>query len=386
MNDRYDVVVVGARCAGASTAMLLARAGLSVLAVDRDAEGSDTLSTHALMRGAVLLLHRWGLLDRIVAAGTPAIRTTTFHYGEEAIAIPIKPKDGIDALYAPRRTVLDRILVEGAREAGAEVLLGVAVADLLRGADGAVRGVLLDRGNGAADTVLAGRVVGADGLRSRVARRAAAPVERAALRSASVVFGYFEGMEADGVHWHYAPGVSVGVIPTNDGLTCVFAAFPPTRFVDALGGGIEDLFLDVLHATSPSLARAVEGAKRVEKLRPFPGMPGFLKRPWGPGWALVGDAGFFRDPITAHGITDALRDAESLARALAHGTDRALAEYQAARDAIAVGMMDISERIASFEWDLEEAKALHRELSRQMNAEVEQIKGTGTFSALVSCD
>src|SRR5262245_62758108 len=107
---RYDVVVVGARCAGAATAMLLARRGLRVLVVDRSRYGSDTLSTHALMRGGVVQLHRWGLLDRIVDAGTPAIRRTTFRYATDEIVIPIKAAHGIDTLYAPRRTVLDPIL------------------------------------------------------------------------------------------------------------------------------------------------------------------------------------------------------------------------------------------------------------------------------------
>jgi len=133
--DHYDVIIAGARCAGASTAMLLARQGLRVLVVDPTRRGSDTLSTHALMRGAVLQLHRWGVLDDIRAAGTPAIRTTTFHYGDEAIEVPIKEQDGVDALYAPRRTVIDPILLDAAEAAGAEVVLGSSVVDLLRGSD-----------------------------------------------------------------------------------------------------------------------------------------------------------------------------------------------------------------------------------------------------------
>ncbi len=118
--DRYDVIIAGARCAGASTAMLLARQGLRVLVVDPTRRGSDTLSTHALMRGAVLQLHRWGVLDDIRAAGTPPIRKTTFHYGDEDLEIPINPRDGIDALYAPRRTVIDVVLLDAAEAAGAE--------------------------------------------------------------------------------------------------------------------------------------------------------------------------------------------------------------------------------------------------------------------------
>src|SRR5881394_1414992 len=103
-HPRYDAVVVGARCAGAATAMLLARAGGKVLLVDRAQSGSDTLSTHGLMRAGVLQLHRWGLLDAIVAAGTPPVHTVVFDYPDERVCVPIKPSPGVDALYAPRRT------------------------------------------------------------------------------------------------------------------------------------------------------------------------------------------------------------------------------------------------------------------------------------------
>ena len=124
---RTDVVVVGARAAGAATAMLLARAGLDVVVVDRGREGSDTLSTHALTRGAVIQLNRWGLLDSIRAAGTPAVRRSTVHLVSGDTVIDIPPGDGIDALYAPRRTVLDPLLVDAARTAGATVHFGFTV-------------------------------------------------------------------------------------------------------------------------------------------------------------------------------------------------------------------------------------------------------------------
>ncbi len=122
-----DVVVVGARCAGAATALLLARAGARVVLVDRGGYGRDTLSTHALMRAGTLQLHRWGLLERVVAAGTPPVRRTEFRYGAAGTTVTLKPLAGVDALYAPRRTVLDPILVDAARQAGADVRYGVSV-------------------------------------------------------------------------------------------------------------------------------------------------------------------------------------------------------------------------------------------------------------------
>src|SRR5215467_4411875 len=108
----YDAVVVGARAAGAATAMLLARRGLRVLAVDRGAYGSDTLSTHALMRAGVLQLARLGVLAGVLDSNTPAVRRTVFHYDGETVDVPIKPRDGVPALFAPRRTLLDRLLVD----------------------------------------------------------------------------------------------------------------------------------------------------------------------------------------------------------------------------------------------------------------------------------
>src|SRR4030095_16297305 len=104
----FDVVIVGARCAGAATALLLARQGLRVLAIDRGHYGTDTVSTHALMRAGVVQLSRWGVLEDIKAARTPVVRSTSFHYGDEVVAVPIKPQPDIEGLYAPRRTVIAR--------------------------------------------------------------------------------------------------------------------------------------------------------------------------------------------------------------------------------------------------------------------------------------
>ena len=131
MDNHYDVIVVGGRCAGAATAMLLARGGLKVLSIEAARRGTDTLSTHALMRGGVLQLHRWGLLDAVVASGTPAIRATQFIYGDDVETVDIRPGDGIAALRAPRRTVLDVLLLDAAGAAGAEIRSPARVTRLL---------------------------------------------------------------------------------------------------------------------------------------------------------------------------------------------------------------------------------------------------------------
>lgn len=370
LRSLYDVIVVGARCAGAATALLLARDGLRVLVVDRSRYGADTLSTHALMRGAVVQLHRWGVLDALEAAGTPVVRATSFHYADEVIRIPIKARGGIEGLCAPRRNVLDRVLVDEAREAGAEVVYGARLVNVVRSGDRRVDGVVIEDGQGHLKTVGAGIVVGADGLRSTLAELVGAEPYRTARHATGNVFGYFSGLADDGYHWYYRPGVSAGVIPTNDGLTCVFASMPDRRFRDEIRHDAGAGFDRVLSECSAELARAVAGGQREGNLRGFPGQAGFLRQPWGRGWALVGDAAYFKDPLTAHGITDALRDAELLARAVVEGSEAGLACYQETRDAMALGLFEVTDEIASFEWDLPAVKEMHLRLSEEMKGEV----------------
>jgi flavin-dependent dehydrogenase len=369
----YDAIVVGARCAGAATAMLLARAGLDVLVVDRGRPGADALSTHALMRGGVLQLRRWGLLGALEDTGTPPIRAATFHYAGDQVAVPIKARDGVDALYAPRRTVLDPLLVQAAEASGARVVHGVTALDLVRDACGRVGGAVLSGPDGARSVAKAPIVIGADGMRSRIAALAGAEIERAGRHASAVVYAHWEGLAVEGYHWYYRPGASAGAIPTNGGRTCLFVALPPGRYRGELPLGVGALYRRVLDEVAPEMAAAVTGARLERKLWTFPGAPGFLRRAWGPGWALVGDAGYFKDPLTAHGITDALRDAELLSRAVAAGTEDALAAYQAARDEASLGLFEVTDRVASFEWDLDQAKRDHQALARHMAAESEML-------------
>jgi 2-polyprenyl-6-methoxyphenol hydroxylase-like FAD-dependent oxidoreductase len=369
-SQRYDAIVIGARCAGAATAMLLARRGLRVLAVDRDRYGTDTLSTHALMRGGVLQLHRWGILEGLRAEGTPTVRSTSFHYADDVIDVQIKPQDGIDGLYAPRRTVIDRLLVDAARESGAEITYGTRLIDLMRSPDGRVCGVHLRNSDGHDSQVAAELVVGADGVRSTVADLVGAERYRTASHATGSVFSYWSNTGIEGYHWYYRPGVSVGAIPTNGGLTCIFASVPQRRFHDEIRRDTAAGHQQVLRECDPDLATVVEAADRVERYRGFAGQVGFFRQSSGPGWALIGDAGYFKDPITAHGISDALRDAELLARAIVQGRDAALADYEHTRDDLSARLFEVTDRVASVAWDTAELKALHQAFSDEMRGEV----------------
>jgi len=383
IRSRYDAVIVGARPAGAGTALLLSRQGLRVLMVDRGRYGADTLSTHALMRGGVLQLARWGVLPRIQAAGTPPVRRATFLYSGEPISVPIKPRDGVDALYAPRRTVLDRAIVDVALEAGAHAAYGTRLAGLLRDASGRVRGVIVTGDDGQTLEIAADVVVGADGLRSTVASLANAGIIHAGRWAAANVFGYWSGLPVDGYRWYYHPGLSVGAIPTNDGLTCLFVSAPARRFAEIFRDDVAAGYRRVLEESGADLVPAMKSATLVGTLHGFPGQPGFFRRSAGPGWALVGDAAYFKDPITAHGITDALIDAEYLARAITTGTDQALEAYDAGRNERARGLFEVTDRIASFEWTLDEARKEHKLLSEAMAAEVKALNAMAMEGASV---
>jgi flavin-dependent dehydrogenase len=367
-SQHYDVIIAGARCAGAATALLLARQGARVLVLDKSRYGTDTLSTHALMRGAVLQLHRWGLLPAVAGAGTPPVRSTTFHLPDAISTVQIKPKYGVGALYAPRRTVLDTILADAARAAGADVRFGASVTGLRRDRTGRVTGIT-GRAGPARLEASADLVVGADGRRSAVARWAGARAAHVAPASSVLIYRYVRGGAPDGFHWYYGAGAAAGVIPTNDGLTCVFAATSAKRLSLELDGGADAAWRRILARAAPGLAerlghRGAAGAPRV-----FPGLTGYLRDAAGPGWALVGDAGYFKDPITAHGITDALRDAEILARAVTAGGPGAVGRYQAERDELSLRLFRVTGRIAAFDWTADEIGDHLLKLSGAMAAE-----------------
>jgi len=375
-DETFDVIVVGARVAGAATAMLLARAGLRTLVIDQSARGADTLSTHALMRGGVLQLSRWGLLDEIVARGTPAVRRTTFVYADERVDIGIKPTHGVDALYAPRRTVIDPLLVRAAEQAGADVRHQTAVRDLVRH-DGRVVGVCATTPHGRVR--FGGRlVIGADGIRSTIARLTGARLRRTGAHAAAATYGYWSDLDTDGYEWVFRPNACSGVIPTNDGQACVFASAQPAR----IGRGGVDVIRAIVAAGSPELASRLAAATPPAGTRTWPGQPGYFRQAHGPGWALVGDAGYFKDPIGAHGLTDALRDAELLARAVIDGFDlsddgssltEALEHFEATRDHLSVPLFETVDRIAGNEWDDAEIPGLLRRLSSSMADEVETL-------------
>jgi 2-polyprenyl-6-methoxyphenol hydroxylase-like FAD-dependent oxidoreductase len=378
---KVDVVVVGARCAGASTAMLLARAGARVLVVDRGAYGTDTLSTHALMRGAVLQLQRWGVLPSVVAAGTPPVTCTTFDYEHERVTLEMEAKFGVDALYAPRRVLLDGLLSAAATEHGADVAYGVRVDDVIRDASGRVRGITVNA-RGGRRRIMADLVVGADGLYSTVAQAVGAERVLEGRHASGSLYTYWQQLPVNGYYWLFRPGGGMAAIPTNDGATCLVVSIPSHRFRLDVRGDAASAYRRLLREVAPDIASRLEAATQMEPVRGFGGHRGFVKRGAGPGWALVGDAGYFKDPLTSHGITDALRDAELLARAAITGTSAAFEEYDRTRLDLSRRLFEVTDELAGLEGAGVASQALHREFSREMSRECRMIQGLGALPCL----
>ena len=312
MDKHYDAIVVGARCAGSPTAMLLARKGYRVLVVDRASFPSDTLSTHVIHAPGVAALRRWGLLDQVTASGCPPIETYSFDFGPFVIAGTPHPDDGMSTAYAPRRTVLDKILVDAAAQAGAEVRERFTVEDIVV-EDGIVVGI---RGHDEGRTSVVERarvVIGADGHNSRVARavRPEQYNEKPVLENA--FYTYWSGLPVDGFNTLIRGDRGFAAIPTNDGLTLVLVGCPAAQ-ASAFKADVESNYLKALER-EPEFADRIRQATREERFAGG-GVPNFFRKPFGSGWALVGDAGYTRDPITAQGITDAFHDAELCATAV----------------------------------------------------------------------
>ncbi|WP_432988883.1 NAD(P)/FAD-dependent oxidoreductase [Dactylosporangium sp. CA-233914] len=351
-NLSFDAIVVGARVAGSPTAMLLARAGHRVLVLDRATFPSDVLSTHLLHVPAMAHLKRWGLHDAVAGAGAPPHERFTMDFGPFAVQGRPPAVDGAGHPYCVRRTVLDRILVEAAREAGAEVREGVTVEGLLRDDDGRVAGV---RGEDFEER--AAIVVGADGLRSIVAREAGAEAYHDTPARTACYYTYYRGVAApDGVigaEIYQLGDRAVVLFPTNDDTTCVFVACPIAQF----HGFRTDVEANYLEAISrvPHVAARIAAAERVERIRGTADVPNFFRRSAGPGWALVGDAGYHKDPCMASGITDAFTCAQLLADAIHSGLtgerdlDAAVRSYVDERDTRFLPALQLTCQLASME-------------------------------------
>jgi 2-polyprenyl-6-methoxyphenol hydroxylase-like FAD-dependent oxidoreductase len=347
----YDVVIVGTRVAGAATALLLARRGLRVLAVDRARFPSDTLSSHQVQVPGATLLHEWGVLDTLTAAGTPATPTVSFDAGS-AVLRGSYPNRG--AIYSPRRTLLDSALLDAARNVGAEVLEGFIVEDLLS-ENGRVTGVRGTVKGGSTREFQSSVVVGADGKHSMVARAVGAREYRTRPAASGACYAYFSDLPVSGGEVYTRPDRMVGLWPTNDGLTIVFLAVPRDRFAD-LQSDMERQFRATVSAVG-DLGPRLDAARRVEHHRGTIDLPNTFRTPHGPGWLLIGDAGLVMDPITGQGIGNALQDAAAASEALVAGLggaqslNTALTAFHRARDKGRRPMYDLTVGLASFRPD-----------------------------------
>lgn len=319
----YDAIVIGARVSGAPTAMLLARKGHRVLLLDRSTFPSDTVSTHMITVEGSARLRNWGLLGQVAASGCPAVTNIVLdlcfdRYGHFTLeGFPYPDDDGFAAIYAPKRTILDKILVDAAAAAGAVVREGFTVQEVLI-EDGRAVGVRGRGASGISITERARMVIGADGMRSIVARTVEAPEYHMVPPKAFGYYTYWDDVELMGLEFYTRPGSTVIAFPTHDDQAAVFVERPESHFAE-FRADVRAHYLKTVNDIAPGLGARLETGRLAHRFMGAGNRPNFFRKPFGPGWALVGDAGVHKDPITAQGITDAFRDAELLAQALDAG-------------------------------------------------------------------
>lgn len=347
----YDAIIVGARCAGSPLGMLLAQKGYRVLVLDRDTFPSDTLSTAFMQEEAAARLDRWGLLGELEAAGTPGVQSVVLH----ALGMSFPRPAGRYPAFSPRRTVLDKILVDAARRAGAEVREGFSVRELVRDESGRVTGIRGRSAEGHDVTEQARVVVGADGRNSMVAKAVGAEEYRVHEPTTCGFYSYFSGLPMDSVDLYLGERHALFSFPTNDGLVCLAAEAPPESW-ETFRADPEAYIRDAFAKWAPKAAPHMPAARCEERWFGMQGRKSYFRKPFGPGWALAGDAGFLKDPIMGTGIDDAFRDAEYLSEALdeafsgAREWDDALTGFQRRRDAAQEGKYEFIVEMAKLDF------------------------------------
>jgi 2-polyprenyl-6-methoxyphenol hydroxylase-like FAD-dependent oxidoreductase len=347
----YDAIVIGARCAGSPTAMLLARKGYRVLLVDKAAFPSDSMSTHFIWQAGVARLKRWGLLDRLRSTNCPPVTVISLDVGPFVLrGTPPPTADGVAEGYGPRRTALDKILIDAAAQAGAEVRERFAVQELsFEG--GRVSGLRGRTEGGAPVEERARIVIGADGRNSLVAGAVKAREYHTSPPLCPAYYTYWSGVPCSEFEQYFRDGWGMAALPTNDGLTCMVAGWSAENHPDYRTQA-ENLYLKYV-TSIPGVAERIRNGKREEPYRGIVEIASFFRQPYGDGWALVGDAGFYKHPIPAQGITDAFRDAELLVDAIDAGfqgrrpLDQALADYERIRNETVMPMFESTIQRAS---------------------------------------
>jgi 2-polyprenyl-6-methoxyphenol hydroxylase-like FAD-dependent oxidoreductase len=332
----WDVVVVGARCAGASTAFLLARRGYKVLLIDRAKFPADTMSTLYIHQPGLRLLSQWGILDSVIASGCPRIETVSYQVLDVRLHGPMARLGSIDAAYAPRRRILDQILVDAAVTAGAEFmdecsLTGVSTED------GRVTGAKFRTKRNGETTEQTHLLVGADGLHSRVAELVGAPIKVEDPLMTCIYYSGWTGISS-GFEMRERPGSWIATVPTHDGVTLVLTYFPQDEFASIRTDPLK-AHLESTRLMAPDLFDQMTHGEQVVRLHGTGNQRNFFRTANGPGWVLVGDAGHHEDSITARGITNAFVQAELLSDVLRDDmadvdrVDAALGSFADRRDA-----------------------------------------------------
>ena len=335
----YDAIVIGARCAGAPTAQRLADKGHKVLLVDKAYFPSGKrLSTHTIFTPGVAEMKKLGALERIEAASTPRFEAIEMNFGPFSVVTSPPPQDGISFANGPRRHLIDNALVECATEAGAEFRDGFEVAEILQ-EDGRVVGIRgRDRRSGKEITEKARIVIGADGINSILARTVDPPRYKETATRSGIVFSYWSGVPVEhGATIYFRPDRLFAVQLTNDGLTTVMEYVPIAEYHEFCDD-IEGNFMRDWRTHVPDFYEQIMAGRREERWAGTGYQPNYMRKPSGPGWALIGDAEIHHDSNNPSGITYALINSGFLADAIHQGLsgekplDEAVAGYEQRRN------------------------------------------------------